>query len=145
MKPQKPETDKKLYDVIVLTDKRYLEDSETDAYKHNAFFEDYLVMEALRMEDLEVIRLEPNAYFGFELQAPTRVERITFKATPATIYANLKLEVSTNGTDWKAIDTKEDKEMLQASANQMVKFIRISNIANETIEGRIENFTISVK
>ncbi len=47
----------KKYDVIILTDKRYLQDSETDAYKHNAFFEDYLVMEALRMEDLEVIRL----------------------------------------------------------------------------------------
>lgn len=50
-------TPKKSYDVIVLTDKRYLKDSETDAYKHNVFFEDYLVLDALRMEDLEVNRV----------------------------------------------------------------------------------------
>lgn len=47
----------KLYDVIVLTDKRYLEDSETDAYKHNVFYEDFLVLEALRLEDLKAQRL----------------------------------------------------------------------------------------
>ncbi|MCB0448344.1 MAG: hypothetical protein KDD03_12715 [Gelidibacter sp.] len=47
----------KLYDAIVLTDKRYLEDSETDAYKHNVFFEDFLVLEALRLEDLKAQRL----------------------------------------------------------------------------------------
>jgi len=47
----------KSYDVIVLTDKRYLYDSETDAYKHNVFFEDFLVLEAMRLEDLRVHRL----------------------------------------------------------------------------------------
>ena len=54
---QSLKTPKKSCDVIVLTDKRYLKDSDTDAYKHNVFFEDYLVLDALRMEDLEVNRV----------------------------------------------------------------------------------------
>ena len=94
---------------------------------------------------LEVIRLEPNSYFGFELQEPTRVERISFKATPVSGYQNVRLEVSTNGTDWTSLESKEDKEVLQASANQTVKFIRMISTAAETIEVRIENFTVTVK
>ena len=94
---------------------------------------------------LEVIRLEPNSYFGFELQEPTRVERISFKATPVSGYQNVRLEVSTNGTDWTSLESKEDKEVLQASANQTVKFIRMISTAAETIELRIENFTVTVK
>ena len=94
---------------------------------------------------LEVIRLEPNSYFGFELQEPTRVERISFKATPVSGYQNVRLEVSTNGTDFISLESKEDKEVLQASANQTVKFIRMISTAAETIEVRIENFTVTVK
>ena len=94
---------------------------------------------------LEVIRLEPNSYFGFELQEPTRVERISFKATPVSGYQNVRLEVSTNGTDWTSLESKEDKEVLQASANQTVKFVRMISTAAETIEVRIENFTVTVK
>ncbi len=55
----------RLYDVIVLTDKRYLEDSETDASKHNVFLEDFLVLEALRQEDLNVTRLAWDAKFDW--------------------------------------------------------------------------------
>ncbi len=94
---------------------------------------------------LEVIRLKSNDYFGFELQEPTRVERISYKLTPASVYANLKLAVSTNGTDWKLIEVKEDKETIQASVNQTVKYIRIISTASETIEARIEQFTVHVK
>ena len=94
---------------------------------------------------LEVIRLEPNSYFGFELQEPTRVERISFKATPVSGYQNVRLEVSTNGTDFISLESKEDKEVLQASANQTVKFVRMISTAAETIEVRIENFTVTVK
>ena len=47
----------KPFDVIILTDKRYLEDSESNLYKHNVFYEDFLVLEALRQEDLKVNRL----------------------------------------------------------------------------------------
>ena len=94
---------------------------------------------------LEVIRLAPKAYFGFELQAPTRVERISFKATPTSIYPNLTLEVSTDGTDWKSINTKEDKGTISASVNQTVKYIRLISTATETIEARIEQFIVNVK
>ncbi|EGV42804.1 hypothetical protein BZARG_2786 [Bizionia argentinensis JUB59] len=47
----------KIYDVVILTDARYLEDSDTNAYKHNVFYEDLLVQNALKAEGLNVIRL----------------------------------------------------------------------------------------
>ena len=47
----------KFFDVVVLTDKRYLEDSKTNTYKHNVFFEDYLVVEALKNKGLNTQRL----------------------------------------------------------------------------------------
>jgi glutathione synthase/RimK-type ligase-like ATP-grasp enzyme len=45
------------YDIVILTDKRYLKDSKTDTYKHNVFYEDYLVQEALIKEGLNTLRL----------------------------------------------------------------------------------------
>lgn len=47
----------KPYDVIVLTDKRYVEDSKTDTYQHNVFYEDFLVVQALKKHDLNALRL----------------------------------------------------------------------------------------
>ena len=35
-----------IYDCIVLTDSRYIKDAK-DTYKHNVFYEDQLVIEAL--------------------------------------------------------------------------------------------------
>ena len=46
-----------MIDVVVLTDKRYLEDSITDRYKHNVFYEDELVVNALKNQGLHVLRL----------------------------------------------------------------------------------------
>ena len=46
-----------MIDVVVLTDSRYLEDSNTDPYKHNVFYEDELVVNALKNEGLHVLRL----------------------------------------------------------------------------------------
>lgn len=43
------------YDVVVLTDSRYLKDSK-DPYYHNVFYEDALVCEALKSEGLKVNR-----------------------------------------------------------------------------------------
>ncbi|WP_223033328.1 ATP-grasp domain-containing protein [Hanstruepera marina] len=45
------------YDIVILTDKRYLEDSKTDTYKHNVFHEDFLVQEALSKQGLKTLRL----------------------------------------------------------------------------------------
>lgn len=47
----------KIYDIILLTDKRYINDSSTDAYKHNVFYEDFLVQEALNKIGLRTLRL----------------------------------------------------------------------------------------
>lgn len=47
----------KIYDVVLLTDKRYLKDSKTNTYKHNVYYEDFLVLEALREKKLNVKRL----------------------------------------------------------------------------------------
>ena len=46
-----------MIDVVVLTDKRYLQDSNTDPYKHNVFIEDELVIKALSKSRLNAIRL----------------------------------------------------------------------------------------
>ncbi len=45
------------YDIVILTDKRYLNDSKTDSYKHNVFYEDFLVQEALNKLGLKTLRL----------------------------------------------------------------------------------------
>jgi glutathione synthase/RimK-type ligase-like ATP-grasp enzyme len=47
----------KQYDIIILTDKRYLMDSETNTYKHNVFYEDLLVQQALNKLGLKTLRL----------------------------------------------------------------------------------------
>jgi glutathione synthase/RimK-type ligase-like ATP-grasp enzyme len=46
-----------MIDVVVLTDSRYLKDSTTDPYRHNVFYEDELVVNALRNQGLKVLRL----------------------------------------------------------------------------------------
>ena len=47
----------KIYDVIILTDHRYLNDSKTDTYKHNVYTEDRLVYHALAELGLKTLRL----------------------------------------------------------------------------------------
>lgn len=47
----------KTTDIVILTDRRYLQDSTTDAYKHNVFYEDLLVAKALTDLGLHVQRL----------------------------------------------------------------------------------------
>jgi glutathione synthase/RimK-type ligase-like ATP-grasp enzyme len=46
-----------MIDIVVLTDKRYIKDSTTDLYKHNVFYEDELVVNALKNEGLNVLRM----------------------------------------------------------------------------------------
>ena len=45
------------YDCVILTDQRYLNDSKTDAYKHNVYLEDRLVYHALEELGLKTLRL----------------------------------------------------------------------------------------
>lgn len=47
----------KLYDCVILTDHRYLNDSKTDAYKHNVYYEDRLLYHALEAIGLKTLRL----------------------------------------------------------------------------------------
>ncbi|WP_104736025.1 ATP-grasp domain-containing protein [Hanstruepera ponticola] len=46
-----------MIDIVILTDKRYLKDSKNDAYKHNVFYEDFLVQDALNKHGLKTLRL----------------------------------------------------------------------------------------
>nr|WP_321222583.1 hypothetical protein [uncultured Psychroserpens sp.] len=46
-----------LYDVVILTDSRYLNDSKTNNYKHNVYYEDRLVYHALEQIGLKTLRL----------------------------------------------------------------------------------------
>ena len=45
-----------MIDIVVLTDKRYLKDSSSNVYKHNVYYEDKLVVDALKNVGLKVIR-----------------------------------------------------------------------------------------
>lgn len=94
---------------------------------------------------LEVIRLEANAYFGFEFQEAGHLKKIAYKLSPTSNYETLKLEISNNGTDWTVVPSEEKKEILQATINQVVKYIRIRNVSSETVEVKIEQFTVDVK
>lgn len=46
-----------MIDIAILTDKRYLKDSSIDQYKHNVFYEDFLVQDALNSLGLKTKRL----------------------------------------------------------------------------------------
>ncbi|WP_298895060.1 hypothetical protein [uncultured Psychroserpens sp.] len=48
---------KTIFDVVILTDSRYLNDSKTDDYKHNVYYEDRLVYHALEQVGLKTLRL----------------------------------------------------------------------------------------
>ncbi|MGB3608107.1 MAG: hypothetical protein WA775_00010 [Psychroserpens sp.] len=48
---------KKDFDVVILTDSRYLNDSTTNDYKHNVYYEDRLVYHALEQVGLKTLRL----------------------------------------------------------------------------------------
>lgn len=45
------------FDVVILTDSRYLNDSKIDDYKHNVYYEDRLVYHALEQVGLKTLRL----------------------------------------------------------------------------------------
>ncbi len=45
------------FDVVILTDNRYLNDSKSDIYKHNVYYEDRLVYHALEQLGLKTLRL----------------------------------------------------------------------------------------
>lgn len=93
---------------------------------------------------LEVIRLEPHAYFGFELKEESRIKKLTSKLMPKSVYKNLKLEVSKDGTEWIVIPTEEKDEVLLAQPNQMAKFIRIRNTSSETLDLQMDHFKVDL-
>lgn len=66
-----------MIDLVVLTDSRYLEDSKTDLYKHNVFYEDELVVNSLKKKNLNVIRLAwDDMHFDW-----TQTKSILFRTT----------------------------------------------------------------
>lgn len=94
---------------------------------------------------LEIIRLTSQSYFGFELQKEIRVNKLVLQLEKSLIYNNLTLEVSTNGKDWSKIKKEQKDASLQASINTKVKFVLIKNASNETINLKIEKFTVKIK
>lgn len=93
---------------------------------------------------LEIIPLAPQAYFGFEVQEGTHIKKMTCKLSPTTVYKDLKLEVSNDGTHWTTVATETKYDMLQATVNQTTKFIRIINTTSETLEVKMELFKVEV-
>lgn len=94
---------------------------------------------------LEIIPLAPQAYFGFEVQEGTHIKKMTCKLSPTTVYKDLKLVVSNDGTHWTTVATEAKNDVLQATVNQTTKFIRIINTTSETLEVKMELFTVEVR
>lgn len=94
---------------------------------------------------LEVIRFAPQAYMGFELEEGTHADGMTYQFSPATVYKNLSVEVSTDGNDWTPIETEEENEVVKATINKVVKYIRIINSSEEPIDATIDHFKLEVE
>lgn len=94
---------------------------------------------------LEVLRLEPQSYFGFELQDVTQAKTIAYKLTPAAVYEHLVLEVSSDGAEWTSVKTEVKDDAIKANINSEVKFIRIMNTSGDIVEAKLEHFTVMLK
>jgi len=67
----------KIYDVVILTDHRYLSDSKTNPYQRNVYFEDRLVYHALEQNGLKTLRLAwDDMFFDW-----TSTKSILFRST----------------------------------------------------------------
>lgn len=94
---------------------------------------------------LEVISLKPQSYVGFELQESAPVKSISYKLSPTSVYEQLALEVSSNGTEWTTVKTEVNEEAVKTSINNDVKFIRIINTSSETEEAKLEHFKVMLR
>ncbi|HUH28487.1 beta-N-acetylglucosaminidase [Gelidibacter sp.] len=93
---------------------------------------------------LEVLRFEPQSYFGFELQEVGQVKSIFYKLTPAAVYEHFVIEVSIDGSEWSIIKTEVKEDTIRASVNSEVKYIRISNTFSETVEAKLDHFNVKL-
>lgn len=94
---------------------------------------------------LEVLRIEPESYFGFELQDVGVVKSVSYKLSPGAVYEHFTLEVSNDGTDWTAVKTEVKEDVIKASIDSEVKYIRVINTSSETLEAKLDHFTIILK
>lgn len=94
---------------------------------------------------LEVIKIQPQEYFGFELEKTTKVKNIVLTIAPNSVYKNINIEVSTNGTDWTTLTTKTDILKLLAPGEHEAKYIRVINSSSNVLEGKIERFSVQAK
>ncbi|RXJ49926.1 beta-N-acetylglucosaminidase [Gelidibacter gilvus] len=91
---------------------------------------------------LEILRFEPQSYFGFELQKIEHVKNIAYKLSPSTVYEQISLEVSNDGAEWTALKTEVKDDAVKATVNSEIKFIRLVNTSSEMSEAKLEHFTV---
>ena len=94
---------------------------------------------------LEVIKILPKDYFGFELLEMAHVQKIAYQLNPSNPYKNLQLEVSSDGSNWSSVKTEEKKEIMQANVQKAVKFIRVKNNTSEDLNVKIILFNAEIK
>lgn len=95
---------------------------------------------------LEIIRLEPEAYLGFQLQETTRITEMRYQFSSETIYSHLKMELSIDGKTWTTIPSPLDnKDLVKVSVNQTAKYIRLTNTSVEPLETKLGQLAIDVK
>ena len=94
---------------------------------------------------LEVIKILPKDYFGFELLEMAHIQKIAYQLNPSNPYKNLQLEVSSDGSNWSSVKTEEKKEIMQANVQKAVKFIRVKNNTSENLNVKIILFNAEIK
>ena len=94
---------------------------------------------------LEVIQILPEAYFGFELQEATHVQKVAYQLFPNSVYKKVQLEVSSDGTKWTTVPAEEKKEIMQAAVKQVIKYIRVRNASSENLNFKVVLFNAEIK
>ncbi|SHF45190.1 hyaluronoglucosaminidase [Salegentibacter echinorum] len=94
---------------------------------------------------LEVIKMEPQAYLGFELEKSSNIKQVLLKLEGLEDFSVLNLEISNNGTDWEEIELNKKDNELKVAVNKSGKFIRIINVSNEDVALKIKEFSAIIK
>lgn len=94
---------------------------------------------------LEVIRFDPQSYFGFALEDGSHVKKVSYKLSSATAYESLVSEISTNGSEWTAVKTEVKNDVVHANVNAKAKFVRVRNMAKGAVEAKLDLFVVSLK
>ena len=94
---------------------------------------------------LEVIKISPKEYFGFELAKTLKKSLLTFEFTPNSEIDKFKVEISKDGNTWTEVAVQKENSLNKATLDKEFKFVRIINFGNKEASIQIKKLNVSVK